>query len=52
MDLIKIGEFISELRTEKGLTQLFVVFHAIRNNMMMAYVENNVYGNVYKNKKC
>ena len=31
---------------------LFVVFHAIRNNMMMAYIENNVYGTVDKNKKC
>ena len=52
MDLIKIGKFISELRSEKGLTQLFVVFHAIRNNMMMTYIENNVYGTVDKNKKC
>ena len=31
---------------------LLVVFHAIRNNMMMTYIENNVYGNVEKNKKC
>ena len=31
---------------------LFVVFHAIRNNMMMTYIENNVYGKVDKNKNC
>ena len=27
---------------------LLVIFHAVRNNMMMAYIENNVYGPIDK----
>ncbi len=48
MDTVKIGKFIAALRKEKGspveMLQLMSREFGWRNNKMMAYVEDHLYG--------